>query len=176
MFQVAIYANKLNIKTNLLEEYVNSVDTRTKQNTTNFKILIALFVIIIYLFIFFSYLNTKMNNTFSLEEISKTGNLDFKLIFRQHEPSSSARFIEIKSLNAKLRQEQMAKEVICSSSNLRRYRDDVYMLSQYRIPSNSHKRKQKIPITNFDDDSHREHHLRRPQMTPNDLKIIVSSY
>ena len=37
------------------------------------------------------------------------------------------------------------------------------MLSPYRIPSNSHKRRQKISNTNLDDDSHRERDLKRPQ-------------
>ena len=40
----------MNIKTNLLEEYVNFVDTTTKQNTY-FKIVINLFALIKSLFI-----------------------------------------------------------------------------------------------------------------------------
>ena len=43
---------KMNIKTNLLEEYVNYVDSTRKQNTC-FKIIIFLFANII-LFVFFS--------------------------------------------------------------------------------------------------------------------------
>ena len=41
----------MNIKTNLLEEYVNFVDNTKKQNKY-LKILIILFVVILYLFFF----------------------------------------------------------------------------------------------------------------------------
>ena len=46
----------MNIKTNLLEEYVNFVDTTEKQNKY-FKIIILLITIIIALFLFLFYLN-----------------------------------------------------------------------------------------------------------------------
>ena len=42
----------MDIKTNLLEEYVNFVDNTKKQNKY-FKVLISLFVIILGLFLFF---------------------------------------------------------------------------------------------------------------------------
>ena len=42
----------MNIKTNLLEEYVNFVDNTKKQNKY-FKIFITLIVIIMFLFLFF---------------------------------------------------------------------------------------------------------------------------
>ena len=42
----------MNIKTNLLEEYVKYVDTTKKQNKY-FKIFLFLFVIIVFLFLFF---------------------------------------------------------------------------------------------------------------------------
>ena len=41
----------MNIKTNLLEEYVNFVDTTKKQNKY-FKIIMFLIVIIVFLFLF----------------------------------------------------------------------------------------------------------------------------
>ena len=50
----------MNNKTNLIEEYVNFVDTTTKQNTYYYKTFIGLFVIIVSLFSFyllFTYLN-----------------------------------------------------------------------------------------------------------------------
>ena len=46
------------------------------------------------------------------------------------------------------------------------------MLSPYRIPSNSLKRRQKISNINLDDDSHRERDLKRPPLTSNDLKRL----
>ena len=45
----------MNIKTNLLEEYVNFVDTTKKQNKY-FKIIMFLIVIIVFLFFSFSLL------------------------------------------------------------------------------------------------------------------------
>ena len=44
------------------------------------------------------------------------------------------------------------------------------MLPLYRIPSNRYKRRQRIPNTNLDNISHREHDLKRLRSTPNDLK------
>ena len=61
-----------------------------------------------------------MNNTFSSKRISQTGNLDSNLITRQYKLDLMARFMEIKSINAKLRQDQIAKELGCSSSTLQR--------------------------------------------------------
>ena len=49
----------MNIQTNLLEDYVNFVDTTTKRNT-DFKITIIIFVVIVSLFLIFlssEYLN-----------------------------------------------------------------------------------------------------------------------
>ena len=70
--------------------------------------------------------------------------------------------MEIKSVNPKIKQNQLAKEVSCSSSTLQRYRIDINMLSPYRIPPNSNKGKQIF--------SNREHDLERLQRTSNDLK------
>ena len=73
-----------------------------------------------------------------------------------------ARFMEIKFFNPRLKQDQTAKELGCSSSTLQRYRQDINTLSPYRIPPINNKRKKKI--------TNREHDLERPQMTSNDLK------
>ena len=81
---------------------------------------------------------------------------------RQHKIDLRARFREIKSINPKLKQSELAKVLSCSTSTLQRYRYVIYMLSTYRIPPNSHKRRQKI--------SNREHDLERPRMTSEDLK------
>ena len=92
-----------------------------------------------------------MNNTFSLEQISKSGNLDSNLIFRQYKLDLLARLMDIKNVNSRLRQDQTAKELGCSSSTLQRYRRDLNMLSPYRIPSNNiNKKKQEFPNTNLD--------------------------
>ena len=71
-----------------------------------------------------------------------------------------AMYIEIKSLNPKLRQDQIAKELGCKSSTLKRHRNDINMLSFYRNPPNSHKRRQKTSIED----------INRPEKTSIDLK------
>ena len=49
-----------------------------------------------------------MNNTFSSEQISKTGNLVSNLIFRQYELDLMASFLDVKSLNPKMKQDRIA--------------------------------------------------------------------
>ena len=44
-----------------------------------------------------------MNNTFSLEKISKTSSLDSKLLLRQYKLDVMAWIMEIKSINPKLK-------------------------------------------------------------------------
>ena len=70
--------------------------------------------------------------------------------------------MEKKPVNPRLRQDQIAKELVCSSSTLQRYRLVTNMLSPYRIPPNSHKG-DKEPQKKTSTD------LIRPQMTPKDL-------
>ena len=73
-----------------------------------------------------------------------------------------ARFLEINGINPKLKQSELAKELGCSSSTLQRYRQNLEMLSSYRIPLFSNERNQEI--------SNRKHHFERPQMTSKDFK------
>ena len=55
-------------------------------------------------------------------------------------------------MNPRFPQDQIAKELGCSSSTLQRYRQQKKMLSPYRITPNSNERKQKI--------SNQEHDLK----------------
>ena len=105
-----------------------------------------------------------MNNTFSIEQLSKTGYLDTGLILRPFKMDLKARFMEIKSANPKIRQDQIAKESGCSISTLQRDRQGINMLSCYRIPSTSLKERKNISKKTLDDDSHHEHDLKRPKM------------
>ena len=58
-----------------------------------------------------------------------------------------------------------------SSSTLQRYRNDINLLSPYRInPHNTKKRSKKFKNTNFDEDSNHETDVKRPQKTSKDLK------
>ena len=98
-----------------------------------------------------------MNNTSSLEQITKTGNLDSKLITRKYKIALMAKFMELKAVNPTLTQKERVKELGYSSSTLKRFRNDINMLSPYRIPPKTNKRKQNI--------SNREHYLEGPQIT-----------
>ena len=126
-----------------------------------------------------------MNNTFSLEQTSKTGSLDARLILQQHKLDLISWFMKLKSISSKLGQDEITEVIGCSSSTLQRHRQEIKLLSTYRIPSKNHKRRQKFPKTSLDDKSHREHapgancrrglhDLKRPQMTSKDLKRLNS--
>ena len=52
-----------------------------------------------------------MNKTFSLKQISRTGNLDAILIPPQHQLVLMARYKEIESVKPKMRQKEIAKEL-----------------------------------------------------------------
>ena len=59
-----------------------------------------------------------MNNSFSLQQISRTGNLDSYLISRQNQRNLKAKLMQIQFENPKLKQSEIAKESGCSSSTL----------------------------------------------------------
>ena len=114
---------------------------------------IILFVITVSLsFYFFLYLKTYRSNSFSLEQISRTGNLDTDLLLRQNRLDLAARFREIKSVNPKIGQDPIAKDLGYSSSTFQRYRYDIRMQTPYKsnIPKGT-------PKTSID--------IRRHQMT-----------
>ena len=77
----------------------------------------------------------------------------------------------IKSENPKMKQSETANQLSYSTSVLQRYRNDINMLSAYRIhPNNTNKRAKKRKYTNFDNNSLRNSGPKRPQMTSKDLK------
>ena len=84
-----------------------------------------------------------MDNTFSLTELSQTGNLDSNLLTRQYKLKLMAQFVEPKFDNLTLKQSEIAKKLGSSSGTLEQYRQDINMFLPYRIPPNTHKRKQK---------------------------------
>ena len=63
-----------------------------------------------------------MNNSFSLEQIAKTGDLNADLVIRQYKLDKMAKFMEIKSINPNLKQSGIAKELAISTFTLQRYR------------------------------------------------------
>ena len=112
-----------------------------------------------------------MNNSFSLQQLSRPGNLDSNLISRQYKLNLMADFMRLKYENPKLKQSEIANQLGYSTSTLQRYRNDINMLSPYRIqPKNTNKRTKKLSNTNSDNNSHREHDLKRPQLTSQQLK------
>ena len=110
-----------------------------------------------------------MNNSFSLQQIQKTSNLDANLISRQYKLNLMADFMRVKYENPKMKQSQIANQLGLSSSTLQRYRNDINMHSPYRIhTNNTNKRTKKVKNTTFDNDLHRESDVKRPQMTSNE--------
>ena len=96
-----------------------------------------------------------MNNNFSLQQIQKTSNLDANLISRQYKLNLMADFMKVKYENPRMKQSEIANQLGMSSSTLQRYRNDINMLSPYRIspeiPKNVQKRlKSTIMVTSKD--------------------------
>ena len=77
-----------------------------------------------------------------------------------------ADFMRMMYENPKLKQSQIATHLGYSTSTLQRYKNDANKLSPYRIhPNNANKRTKKASNTNFNNDSHGEPDVKRPQMT-----------
>ena len=105
-----------------------------------------------------------MNNTPSLNEINKTANMDPNLLTRHYKLKIMNNFMNIKYLNPRLKQSEIASQLDMSASTIQRHRNDINMLSPYRInPNNDKKLSKKAKIVDNGD-------LKRPQMTSNDLK------
>ena len=105
-----------------------------------------------------------MNNNFSLQQIQKTSNLDANLISRQYKLNLMADFMKVKYENPRMKQSEIANQLGMSSSTLQRYRNDLNMLSPYRIsPNNTKKRPKKSKIDDNGD-------FKRLQLTSNDVK------
>ena len=113
-----------------------------------------------------------MNNSFTLHQIQKTSNLDAILKPRQYKLNLMADFMRVKFENPKMKQSETASQLSSSSSTLQRYRNDINMLSPYRNnPNNTNKRTKKASNTNFNNNSHHEPDVKRPQNISNELKI-----
>ena len=103
-----------------------------------------------------------MNNTPSLKEINKTANMDPNLLTRHYKLKLMNDFMHLKYQNPKMKQSEIANNLNMSPSTIQRYRNDINMLSPYRIsPNNTKKRSKKTKIDDIGD-------LERPQMTSNE--------
>ena len=106
-----------------------------------------------------------MNNTPSLNEIKKNSAMDPNMLTKYYKLKLMNDFMNIKYQNPKMTQSEISSQLNMSSSTIKRYRNDINMLSPYRInPNNTKKRSKKVKIDNNDEP-------KRPQMTSNDLKI-----
>ena len=70
-----------------------------------------------------------MNNIPSLNEISKTANMDPNLLTRHYKLKLMNDFMHMKYQNPKMKQSEIANNLNISSSTLKRYRNDINMLS-----------------------------------------------
>ena len=59
----------------------------------------------------YTILNIKMNNSFSLQQIPRTGNPDSNLISRQYKLNLTADFMKINNENPRLKQSEIANQI-----------------------------------------------------------------
>ena len=118
-----------------------------------------------------------MDNTFPLQQISRTINHDAYLVSRQNKLNVMADYKRMKYENLKLKQSEIVNQLGYYSSTLRRYRNDTNMLSPYRIqPNNANKQTKKASNTFFGNNSLREYDLKRPRLNSNDLNTTSNRF
>ena len=105
-----------------------------------------------------------MNNTPSLNEINKNSAMDPNMLTKYYKLKLMNDFMNIKYQNPKMTQSEISSQLNMSSSTIKRYRNDINMLSPYRNNSNNvKKRSKKAKIDDIGDP-------KRAQLTSNDLK------
>ena len=106
-----------------------------------------------------------MNNTPSLNEMNKNSTMDPNMLTKYYKLKLMNDFMNIKYQDPKMTQSEISSQINMSFSTIKRYRNDINMISPYRINSNNAKKRQK----KAKNDNNGE--LKRPQLTSNDLKI-----
>ena len=105
-----------------------------------------------------------MNNTPSLSEINKNSAMDPNMLTKYYKLKLMNAFMNINYQTPKMTQSEISSQLNMSSSTIKRYRNDLNMISPYRInPNIAKKRQKKVKIDDNGD-------LKRPQLTSNDLK------
>ena len=105
-----------------------------------------------------------MNNTPSLNEINKNSTMDPNMLTKYYKLKLMNDFMNIKYQNPKMTQSEISSQLNMSSSTIKRYRNDIIMLSPYRNnPNNVKNRSKKAKIDDIGD-------TKRAQLTSNDLK------
>ena len=107
-----------------------------------------------------------MNKTPSLNEINKNSTMNPNMLIKYYKLKIMNDFMNIKYQNPKMTQSEISSQLNMSPSTIQRYRNDINMLSPYRInPKNVKKQQKKTKIDNNGD-------LKRPQMTSRQLQMI----
>ena len=103
-------------------------------------------------------------NTPSLNEINKNSTMDPNMLTKYYKLKLMNDFMNIEYQNPKMSQSEISSKLNMSLSTIQRYKNDINMISPYRInPNNVKKQEKKTKIDNNGD-------LKRPQLTSNDLK------
>ena len=84
-----------------------------------------------------------MNNTPPLNEINKNSAMDPNMLTKYYKLKLMNDFMNIKYQNPKMTQSEISSKLNMSSSTIKRYRNDINMLSPYRIRPNNLKIQQK---------------------------------
>ena len=104
------------------------------------------------------------NNTPSLNEINKNSAMNPNMLTKYYKLKLMNDFMNIKYQNPKMTQSEISSQLNMSSSTIKRYRNDINMLSPYRNnPNNVKKQPKKAKIDNNGEP-------KRTQLTSNDLK------
>ena len=97
-------------------------------------------------------------NTPSLNEINKNSSMDPNTLTKYYKLKLMNDFMNIKYQNPKMTQSEISSQLNISSSTIKRYRNDINMISPYRNnPKNVKKQQKKTKIDNNSD-------LERSQM------------
>ena len=100
-----------------------------------------------------------MNNTPSLNEINKNCSMDPNMLTKYYKLKLMNDFMNIKYQNPKMTQSEISSQLNMSSSTIERYRNDINIISPYRInPNNVKKHTKRAKIDTISE-------LKRPQMT-----------
>ena len=105
-----------------------------------------------------------MNNTPPLNEINKNSTMNPNMLTKNYKSKIMNDFMNTKYQNPKMTQSEVSSQLNISPSTIKIYRNDINMLSPYRIsPNNVKKQQKKTKIDNNGDP-------KRAQMSSNDLK------
>ena len=81
-------------------------------------------------------------NTPSLNEINKNSTMNPNMLTKYYKLKLMNDFMNIKYQNPKMTQSQISSQLNMSPSTIQRYRNDINMISPYRINPNNVKKQQ----------------------------------